>query len=421
MNSLINFLPSLIFVLLLYFNTKRVGRLISLSNFIILLYTLSLVSFGIYSLFESTYFINLEAFFIVFFSIIILTRPLSKFEKKITPNTKIIEIPKTKYKVLVFIVTAISAYSIIFFGKNIGQVFNSDLSVLREEILIHGGFYESSIFSKMAILGAYLSPISLFLYFYSLVVNEHYKFKILLLISSTSFIFYTLNVAGRDGIIIWGISYLALLGLFYPLLQQKVIKNQRKLILISLSIFLPIFLLISNARFGNDKYIDSNKQVLYSIINYIGQQPFELSERIEQLQVINYDGEPRSIYPLLINIKDEFFGQVNSEDVNNRLELRSNSLDLGLRTWRFVYYIGDILTELGMLGLIIFTAIIYFICSINLKIFNNTISISRLLISFSWYMIIIVGVFYFYYGQLIGNVFLVIPFLIHFYLNYILE
>ncbi len=380
-----------------------------------------MVSFGIYSLVEPTYFINLETFLIVFFSILILTRPLAEFEKKITSNTKIIELKKKKYDVLVFIIVIISVYSIIFFGKNISQVFNSDLSVLRHELMIDGGFYESSIFSKIAVLGAYLSPITLFLYFYTLAVHENYKYRILLLLSSTSFIFYTLNVAGRDGIIIWGITYLALLGLFYPLLQRKIIKNQRKIILISMIIFLPIFLLISTARFGDDRYEDSNKDVLYSILNYIGQQPFELSDRIEKFNVINYNGEPRLIYPLLINIRDAFFWQVNSSDISNRHELGSNAWDYGLRTWRFAYYIGDILTELGMVGLIIFTSIIYFICSINLKIFNNSISISRLLISFSWYMIIIVGVFYFYYGQLIGNVFLLIPFLINFYLNYKLK
>ena len=161
--------------------------------------------------------------------------------------------------------------------------------------------------------------------------------------------------------------------------------------------------------------------MLYSILEYIGEQPFELSDRIEQLEIIDYDGEPRSIYPLLFNIRDAFFGIGNDSDIDNRFELRSNSIDLGLKTWRFTYYIGDIVTELGLLGLIIFTAILYFVCSINLKIIDNSISISRLLISFSWYMIIIVGVFYFYYGQVVGNVFLLTPFLIYFYLNYELE
>ena len=84
MYNLINFLPSFIFISFLYYNTKSVGRIISLSNFIILLYTVSMICFGIYSLVDSTYFINLESFFIVFFSILILTRPLAKFEKKIT-------------------------------------------------------------------------------------------------------------------------------------------------------------------------------------------------------------------------------------------------------------------------------------------------------------------------------------------------
>lgn len=421
MDTLINFLPSLILVLLLIYNTIRVGRIFSLSNFIISLYTLSMISFGIYSLIDATYFISLKAFFIVFFSIFILTRPLSRFEKKITSNTKIIELKRNKYVVLVIIIVLISAYSLIFFGKNISQVFNSDLSVLRDEIRIDKGFYESSIFSKIAVFGAYLSPITLFLFFYTLAVNEHYKFKISLLIASTSFIFYTLNVAGRDGIIIWGLTYLALLGLFHPLLERKIVKNQKKLILISATVFLPIFLLISNARFGNEGYYESNNDVLYSLLAYIGQQPYELSDRIEGLNTVNYIGEPSTIYPLLVNIQDAILGIGNSSDSANRHELISNALDLGLKTQRFTYYIGDILTELGMIGLIIFTAIIYIICSTHLKIMNNSISTSSLLISFSWYMIIIVGVFYFYYGQLIGNVFLIVPFLIRFYLNYELK
>lgn len=418
MSTLINFLPSVIFVSFLYYNTISVGRIICLSNLIILLYTVSLLSFGIYSLVESTYFINLETFLIVFFSILILTRPLAKFEKQITSEVKIIEISKKKYEILVFIVVSTNIYSILFFGKNILQVFNSDLSVLRDQILIDGGFYESSVFSKIAVFGAYLSPITLFLYFYSLAVNESYKLKTLLLFASTSFIFYTLNVAGRDGIIIWLITYLAILSLFYPLLETEIIKSQKKIILTIAMIFLPVLLIISFARFGADESDDSNKNVVYSLINYIGQQPFELSERIEQLEIIDYNGEPRSIYPLFFNIRDAFFGTVNDSDINNVLELRANSINLGLKTWRFVYYIGDVLTELGPMGLIIFTAIIYFICRVNLIMIDGSISISNLLISFIWYMIIIVGVFYFYYGQVVGNVFLLTPFLIHFYLKY---
>jgi oligosaccharide repeat unit polymerase len=417
MDTLINFFPSFIFVVLLYYNIKKIGRIISLSSFIISLYTFSLISFGIYGLKDSTYFISIESFIIVFISIFVLTQPLAAFEKEITSSTGVIELRENRFKVVFFSIVGISVYSIIFFGKNIIQVFNSDLSVLRDQILVHGGFYKSSIFSKVAVFGAYLSPIALFFYFYTLVKRLSYLYIIPLFLSSTSFIFYTLNVAGRDGIIIWMLTYLALLSLLYPILHKKVIDHQRKLILFSIVIFLPILLLISSARFGNAVYDDSNEDVVYSMLNYIGQQPFELSDRIDQLNDIEYSGEPRLIYPLLVNVGDGFFGLIDSSTKNNKLELRSDSLVLGLKTQRFVYYIGDLLTELGILGLIIVTSIIYFICKSNLKIINNSISISRLLISFIWYMIVIVGVFYFYYGQVVGNVFLLTPFLIHFYLK----
>jgi len=416
MDNLINFLPALFFILLLIYNIKKLGRVASLSSFIIALYAISMLSYGIYCFSDSTYFFNTETIFIVFISILILTRPLASFEKKITAETKIIEIEKKKYNVLVVVVVILSLYSILFFTKNISQVFNSDFTTIRNDLMTEGGgFYESSMFSKIAVFGAYLSPIALFLYFYTLIVKENKNLGKLLLLSSTSFIFYTMNVAARDGAVIWIFTYIALIGLFYPLLSKKIIANQKKIILISIALVTPYFLLITIGRFGDGNGLD--KDVIYSMFNYIGQQPYELSDRINKLNVTQYAGEPRLVYPLLVNIQDIFSGIVKGPEMINRFDLRSDSIDLDLNTYRFVYYIGDILTELGLLGLIIFTTILYSIYRINLKIIDNNICFSTLLISFSWYMIIIVGVFYFYYGQLIGNVFLVIPFLIHLYLN----
>jgi len=414
MYNIINFLPPLFFILFLYYNVKKVGRVVSLSSFIIAIYTLSMFSYSICSLSEPTYYYNLETLLIVFFSILFLTHPLSSFEKKITLRTTISKLKTNKYKVIVFSIILISVYSILFFAKNIVHVLNSDLSTIRDEIIINGGFYESSIFSKVAVLGAYLSPIALFFYFYTLVAKESKRLGILLVISSTSFVFYTLNVAGRDGIVIWVFTYIALFSLYYPLLSNKIITNQRKVLLTSAVLILPFFFIITIGRFGDV----SDKSVLFSIFDYLGQQPNELSNRIDKLNVIKYNGEPRLIYPLIMDVIDIFKYDIKSSEMNNRYELRSISMSLDLNTYRFVYYIGDVLTELGVLGLIFFTLLLHVIFRLNLKIIDNKISISRLLISFSWYMIIIVGVFYFYYGQLIGNVFLLIPFLIYFYLNF---
>ena len=415
MYNLINFLPAFVFILLLYFNIRKVGRIVSLSNFIIALYTLSMLSYGIYCFSDSTYFFDFTTLGIVFLSIFILTRPLVSFEKKITSETTIIEVERRKYKVLVTIVVILGIFSIGFFARNIANLFNSDFTTIRNDILSGSGFYESSIFSKIAVLGAYLSPIALFLYFYTIIVNENKKFAVWLILSSTSFIFYTLNVAGRDGIVIWVFTYIALICLFYPLLSSEIIAKQKKLILLIVAIVSPYFILITIGRFGDSNKLDNN--AIFSLFNYLGQQPYELTDRLNKLIQQNYVGEPRLIYPLFINIRDVFLGAANSVDITNRFDLRSDSMELDLNTYRFSYYIGDIVTELGIIGLSIFTAILYFVYRINLKIVDNNINFSRLLISFAWYMIIIVGVFYFYYGQLIGNVFLLVPFFIHFFLK----
>ena len=60
--------------------------------------------------------------FIVFFSILILTRPLAKFEKKITSEIKIIELAKKRYKVLVFLIVGIN-YFIIKPKKSVSDAF----------------------------------------------------------------------------------------------------------------------------------------------------------------------------------------------------------------------------------------------------------------------------------------------------------
>lgn len=382
-----------------------------MSNFIIAIYTFSMLAYYICSCFESKYYYNYEALSIVLISLIILISPLSKFESLIKPRTQVNKLEQSKYKFLAYILISISFFSIIFFATNISAILASDLSTVRDQIARNGNFYKSSIYSKIAVLGAFLSPITQFLFFYTIVVKERKIIGALLAVSSISIILYTLNVAGRDGIVIWTLTFIAALCLFYPLLEVNV-KKKLKIFLILVSLLvIPIFYYITSMRFG------SGKTLIFPVFEYLGMQLYELSSLIEKLRITDYPGEPRVIIPLVMNIWDSISG-TNVVDGLTRYDYRSQSLALGLNTYRFPYYIGSLYNELRTWGVILGTLCVYFVCRINMKIYNGGIVASQLLISFAWYIIIIIGVFYFYYGELVGNVFLIIPFIIYLYLSY---
>ena len=413
MNYLINFLIVIPFLLLLFYNIKKLGRVIALSNFIIALYTFSMFSYGITCFNNPTYYLTIKTYLIVFISILILTYPLSSFEKKFNSDTTIKEPNTNKFRILLIIILIFNIVAIGFFSTNLVKLFNSDFTSIRNEIMSGKGFYESSIFSKIAVFGAYLSPISLFLYFYTLIINQFKIIRNLLFIGSTSFILYSANVAGRDGLIIWFLSFIALICLFYPLLSKEIRAKQRKMIIITISLALPYFTLMTIGRFAEDNKMDKN--VILSVFDYIGQQPYQLSDLTDKKEYVPYKGQPRMIYPLFVNIQDFILGRTDPSQTLERLELRSESMDYGYQTWCFAYYIGSIIVDSGYTGLIIFSLILYLIFITNLRIVDNSLSITKLLIGFSWSMILIVGVFFFYYGTSVGNAYLLTPFLIHFF------
>lgn len=380
-----------------------------MSNFIIALFSLSMLSYGFCSMIHNEYYYSMQGFLFISLPLFILIFPLSKFERRLCSTSKFYYVDHRKNLIVMSFVVLIGLYSLLFFMNNLGSVFSSDLTTLRYVIQEEGAFYESSIYSKVAVFGAYLSPLALFLFFYSCVTGFSRKYSFLLLLSSLSFILYTLNVAGRDGIVIWLLNYGALFCFFYRISSNKLIRNQ-VVLLFSISMFVvPVFLYISFQRFSSCGGFDH--KVLFSGVDYLGQQLYELSSRLDILSTVDYRGEPRNIIPSFYSLWEIVCGEVGS--VVTRYDLRLDSMSVGLKTYRFTFFVGDIVTELGMLGVFLYTLIASSVFYSNLKIVNNCISLSRMILVFLWYMPIIVGVFYFYYGQLVGNVFLLFAFMVY--------
>ncbi len=400
-----NILPFVSFLIAFIANTKLVGRLACMSNVIIGLYGCSSFCHWIISdFFDSRKSCSLEAFLIVFFSILLITLPLSFFERK-NQSSELSCINEQKLIVIERIVCVFCFYAIIFFAQYLLQVFSYGIVEMRQ---LKGTFYESNIFSKCAVMGAFLSPVALFFFFYNVSKKLFSKRQnALLLIGSLSFVFYTLNVAGRDGIVIWSLSFFALFMLFFRFLSKQQKIQIARLGLLGICCFLPVLLFISSSRFEKSDY-----GTTVSMMSYLGQGFDNLSYNISvykntEANVGNFLGQ----FPVLAPFAN-FMGY-QSDLATDTFGKMNVAFKYGFRANQFSFFIGSFYPmNYPITGYALFLLVCIMVYFLNLRIKNGVISVQNLLVAFIWYMVPIVGVFYFYYGSLIGNVFLLTPFLI---------
>ncbi len=401
------FIPLILFLMLLATNVLRLKRFFAMSNFILGLYSLSMFSFTVNAIFfNKGYFYLYEALALITICTLILIKPLSDFEMKVNKNIILIELNNTKFTALSYFFICLGIYACIFYAQNLIQVFFYGIIKMRAD-KIH--FYDSSLFSKLAVFGSFCFSISQFLFYYNIIKYGFTLLAKLLLFSSTSFIFYTLNVAGRDGIILWFSSLIALFCLFYPIISASVRKKCYYYMMLSAICALPIFIFISISRFGQN----GNDKLLSSIFDYLGQQLFVLSYNMQKLETIDYKNSTQNLFALFYDIISLFDEKYIRKD---RFEILLSAHNLGIRSNQFSFYIGNFYEGVKIYWSFFIILLCYLVYRTNLKIVSNYVSTSKLLVACSWYMIIIAGVFYFYYGQLIGNVFLIVPFLIRWFM-----
>lgn len=410
MNIFLSFLPASVFIALLLYNGLKVRRWLCLSNYIIAIYTLSVLAFGINCLINDQYYFNVEALIWVFLPILVLTRPLAGLERKLGADCELSPFSHGKALFVMYFLVFLGLVSIVFSVPYIGNLAHVDLSTFRYELVVYGGLYERSIYSRIAIFGAYLFPIAIFFFFYSSIFHEEKRMlRSLLFITSLSFVLYTLTAAGRDGIVFWLMTFVGMYCFFYPLLPSKAKKRTLWGMLLVPVLVGPVIYVISVKRFSYSDSLDMD--VWVSLLDYIGMPLYELSKRIDLLGHVDYAGDSRILFPLFTSVFELIRGEELSE--LNRFVLRENSLSLGLETHRFSFFVGSLFTELRHGGTILMSLIMYGVYSFAMKSKEGLVSAGRVLIGLSWYLIPITGVFYFYYSQRVGNLFLLIPFFIY--------
>jgi hypothetical protein len=361
-----------------------------------------MLSYGVMaSFYDDNYYFTVEAYLLMLLPLLVLLCPLIIYENKISKNTVLSSISYVRYKVVTNYLIIIGFYSLLFFIKNIAEVIAYGFMEVHQGGLI---FYESSLFSKFAVLGAFSSSISIFFFFYTTIKFGYNKRGILLLISSFSFVLYTLNVAGRDGIAIWILSFISLYCLFHQFMAMNLRVKINQFFKYALIPLILVFFIITFSRFAVNKGLSEAMESIYS---YIGQPLANLSYSIDYANKQGVrSGEER--YP--IELLSYIFGGNIDKDVS-RMDVIRDLLASGFRANQFHSYIGDFYPAFPIYVLGVFIIICFSVYSIK-KIQNNVVKSSNLLICFAWYMILVVGVFYFYYSEIAGNAFLLLPFII---------
>lgn len=351
--------------------------------------------------FENDY--TLWALIIMYITLLLITLPLIKFEIRLRKIDRLEVLPLHKLKIVIYVLIALSLYSFAFFVINLPKVFALDVKEVREGQII---FYESSIFSKIAVLGAFSSVFCIYFFYYLSAINYNKRLRVLLFFSSLSFIIYTLNVAGRDGIVIWGLSFLAGLLLFYKYLGEKMIKTIKKGTIIMTLITLPLLIYITGSRFSDSS---DSLSGFDSVLSYAGQSLPNLSYEIDLSNRIHRRSGDGTFPIALVR---SFFV---SDD--NRFDRMGDSALYGFRSNQFASYVSFFYPSYSIFFLFCFICLFIIIIKSSIRSSKKIFNCADFIVGYTWYMIPIVGIFYFYYGELIGNVFLILPYLIRFYLK----
>ena len=169
----------------------------------------------------------------------------------------------------VFIVGGICAY--IYFLPVVYNLFFSGTSllILRTDMVGGESYYETNVFYYVVTFLCQFYPVVLVCYFFSithLCYSKHYNN--LLLFSSTAYIVNVLSNVGRDGVVLWSMSYIFTFILFYRFLSKEQIRWQRRLFKRLLFVFMLFFVPITVARFFINGFKDGVMSI-FSIFSFI--------------------------------------------------------------------------------------------------------------------------------------------------------
>lgn len=332
----------------------------------------------------------------IFYHIImlgLLINPIKKYDRFAYEKCEIIQ--EKKLKPFVYVLIAISLYSIYDSFQNITvDRILTDVQSIRAE-LAENGNYRGGMSGYITYYARIYWSLALLLMFYYLVYYPQKKLLILLLfISSLSQVIESFTIAGRDIVLKYIFIFLILNLLFRNELPQSTKRALRKVFVLTGSLFVGFFALISALRWDlNDTASMSTQEAL---IAYLGQPFLYFSEYFE-----NFAGKGATNgaihFPIFTKTMVSRFNLADSVNVNMMLNTFSTSIGTWLfETGAFIAAIITVIHSLFMQNLkrkrktifsliyiiwvfeFIFFSLFYYVYTINLSFVASILFIKML-------------------------------------------
>ncbi len=287
---------------------------------------------------------------------------------------------------------------------HLDTILQSDLKDVRDEVYSNTEQVKLTgiqwLLALPETLFSQFSPIAILLYFANVANNRKSTlFNWLLLLSSLTPVVKAVLIAGRTQPIYWFLSFMALYIFFRPLMDRR----QRRKALIPFAAFggvVGLFIAaVTIARFtivgtANDT------GAFDSLLAYSGQSFVNFNYFFCEYSArgIHLD----RIFPLT----NYFIWHPgwNLEDYRDLIWA-----DSGLNIGVFFTFLGDLLIDLGHLGMIIYVVLFYLLTTLVCRSANNdgTICLSRLLIVLMLFLIPLQGIFYYSFYKINTGYFVV--------------
>lgn len=353
-----------------------------------------------YSLMATFYFLFLLTLFFI---------PLILFD-----TSKIVAVETLNWKlfdIVCYIFIFVGVVSYAYFLPKIYLLISSlnDLKAMRGNLVGVETNLGGDLIYLFITLGCQFYPVVLLFYFNSACYRPERKwFNRFLLFSSTAYIVNVLAGVGRDGFVLWTMSYVFSFILYRNVLSSELKKKNAISLLALLLLFSIFFLAISVSRF----YRDGSFYIFFQyLLLYFSQQFGEFNRFFVEIQQIEIDVV--KIFP----ITDIFLSPVNEKDIlSDHEDFLANH---GFNKYVFKTFLGMFYENLGAWGTF-FTSFLFFFFSFIGFLLGSAkkVNLGKLIYVTVFAQISLHGIFYYKLGYMVSNIYMLLSLFLCFAFSY---
>lgn len=411
LSELLHIISIVYLSILFFFVYFRAKFKVNTSLYLISLYLFSVVGslfldesiaapYDDYSIYATSVFLCLVTLFIF---------PVLIFDRYEVEHVEVFNLKLFNFICYVFIFIGLASY--IYFVPKIFHLLSSlsDLRVLRGNLVGAESGLGNNYFYLILTLGCQFYPIVLLFYFHSMCYQpERKSFNRFLLFSSTAYIVNVLSNVGRDGFVLWTMSYLFAFIIYKNLLPNLVYRKVVKTFGFILGVFAILFFTISISRFYRDGSIYMFFQFL---LLYFSQQFGEFNRFLTNVHEVQVD------IVKIIPIAEFFFEPVNTDNI--LVDHKNFLANFGFDKYVFKTFLGMFYENLGLTVTFIVSLVMSFIFSLSMFVGRfRFVSFGKLIALTVFAQIMLHGIFYYKLGYMVSSIYVIICVFMAFIFSY---